>query len=369
MAVNFTRLEELSQPVIDIYNEMQTAMLINIVKRLVGHEELLVDDTTTWQVFKLNQLGGLTQENIQLIAGIAGVGVRDLVNMLRETGIEALGANESFLEVAKRKGADLNQPPSVREDPTIRNILGAFQRQARDTLNLVNATMLEQSQQIYRDIINRTTAEVLAGIKTPQQALRSTIKQWARKGIPALIDRSGRQWSAEGYISMVTRTMGNRVANEMQEARFDAWGVDLVEVSSHGGARPRCAPYQGRIYSRSGSHSRYPSLSSTSIGHPAGLFGINCRHFRYPYFEGTRKTFHPYPQKENEEQYKQSQRQRYLERRIRAAKTELKAMEALGDEQGIKEARALVRRRQAEMRVFIEETGRTRRRDREQIYS
>jgi hypothetical protein len=370
MPINPVRLQQLAQPVIDIYLQIQTQMLINIAKRLKGTPGLVIDDVVVWQATKLNQLGGLTQENIRVLARMAGVGVRDFMNMLREAGIEGIGPNESLLQAAMKKGAPITPPPPPMQDPTIIRILGTYEAQARDILNLVNSTMLAQSQQVYRDIINRTTAEVLAGTKTHQEALRSTVKAWARQGIPALIDKQGRRWSAEGYISMVTRTMSNRVTNDMQETRFDGWGVDLVEVSSHAGARPKCAPYQGKIYSRGGRTPGYPSLSNTSRGQPDGLFGINCGHFQYPYFPGiSEKRYNPYPAEQNDRAYQNSQIQRRLERAIRQAKTEARMLEAMGDEEGAREARKLVRKRQAQMRKFIEETGRTRRRDREQIYS
>ncbi|WJQ02867.1 hypothetical protein QT236_12565 [Geobacillus stearothermophilus] len=96
---------------------------------------------------------------------------------------------------------------------------------------------------------------------------------------------------------------------------------------------------------------------------------INCRHVIYPFIEGVSKQrFHPYDPKQVAEAYRISQKQRYLERQIRYAKRELKMMEALGDQEGIKAARAKVRERQANMRRFIEETGRRRNYEREQVY-
>jgi hypothetical protein len=88
----------------------------------------------------------------------------------------------------------------------------------------------------------------------------------------------------------------------------------------------------------------------------------------YPYFEGTEKTFDPYSKKENAETYESSQRQRYYERNIRKAKRELMVAEAINDPATIAGAKKKVSDRQARMRAFIDESGRTRRRDREQIY-
>src|SRR5690606_25130321 len=145
-------------------------------------------------------------------------------------------------------------------DPTITDILDAYQRQARTQTNLVNSKLQEQGGQTYRGVANRITADVLAGLRSPQHAIRAAVEQLGRQGLSALVDSRGRNWTLEGYVGMVNRTMSTKIANEMQEARFDAWGVDLVEVSSHMGAGPLCAPYQGRIYSRTGRTPGYPNL-------------------------------------------------------------------------------------------------------------
>lgn len=322
---------------------------------------------TAWQVEALTQLGDLTQEQIRTIARESGKTADEIKNMLEQAGYSLIDEVEDTLQEGVDRG--ILRPPehSARRSETLREILRTFEEQAKDTFNLVNSTLIEQAGRQYVGIVNKTVGVVLSGAATAREAIRAGVRELAEKGIPALVDKAGRQWSTEAYLSMVTRSMSNEIANRMQDARFDEMGVDLVEVSSHAGARPLCAPYQGRVYSRSGKHPRYPALSDTSMGHPAGLFGINCRHVKYPYFEGSRRTYKPYPEEENDRIYKESQKQRYLERRIRHAKRELKLMQTLGDEEGIKEARAKVRQRQEAMREFIKDTGRTRRYDREQI--
>jgi len=228
--------------------------------------------------------------------------------------------------------------------------------------------MLKQAQQVYLDILNTTVGKVLGGVITPQQALRQTVSKWAQKGIPAFIDKAGRKWSTEAYINNVTRSTSNNVANEMQMKRGDEYGVDLIEVSSHLGARPLCRKWQGAIYSKSGKHKKYRPLSDTSYGEAAGLGGCNCRHQFYPFIEGvSTQRYEPYDDTENDRVYKESQQQRHLERQIRKAKKEVKVMEALGDPEGVKEAKNKVSQRQAAMREFINQTKRKRQYNREQI--
>lgn len=361
--------QQLAMPTVEVFLSIEEQMLINISKQLRKYKSLLTeDDIVSWQTQQLSMLGELTQQNIVAIAKHAGMAVNEVTEALEKAGYSTVEEYEGDLQEAVALGL-LLQPPNIEASIALQDVLSAYQQQALDTFNMINTTMLEQSQQVYLDIVNQTVGKVLAGTQTAQEALREAVSKWANKGVPALIDKAGRQWSTEAYMNMVMRSTVNNVANDMQDARMDDYGVDLIEVSSHMGARPRCAPFQGRIFSRSGTHPKYPALSTTSYGEPAGLKGVNCRHIFYPYIEGlSKKTYKPYNEKENRKAYEESQQQRYIERRIREAKRELHMMQALGDDVGLKIAKHKVRDRQAEMREFIEATGRTRNRPREQVY-
>lgn len=366
-----TRSQQITLPVVNVFLSIEEQILINVAKRLIRHKNLMDDDIRSWQLLKLEELGSLTQENIITIAKHSGLAIDEVSRMLERAGYEAVKNVDRDISVveAVRRGI-LIKPSDPAANSAMNQILASYQRQAKDTFNLVNTTLLDQSRQAYIDILNQTVGKVLTGNITPHQALREVIRKWANQGIPALIDRAGRRWSTESYVSMVTRTIGNRVANEMQESRMDEYGVDLIEVSSHSGARPLCAPFQGRIFSRSGTHPKYPPFSTTSYGLPAGLFGINCGHVQYAYVEGVSvQRYHPYDEEENRRVYEESQKQRYLERRIRQAKRERSMMDAIGDKEGVRRANERIRERQAMMRGFIRDTGRTRRYNREQIYS
>jgi hypothetical protein len=172
---------------------------------------------------------------------------------------------------------------------------------------------------------------------------------------------------------MIIRTNVRKVTTETQLTRMDEYEISLVEISSHVGARPLCEPYQGKIYSLKGATDKYGDLyKDTSYGEPAGLFGINCGHQMFPYIEGTRKTYNPIPEKENNEAYKESQQQRALERNIRYGKRELASLEAQlpSPERDalINNTKKTIANRQERMRDFIKETDRVRRYGREQIY-
>lgn len=359
-------LEKLSKPVADIYLETEEKILLNVASYLAKNDSLLDGDIQAWQTQSLNSLESLNDDNIRLLSSNSGKTAEEVRKTLEKAGYDSLLMFEDDLQKQVKRGR-LNSVPDLQESGSLLRVLEGYERQALNTLNLVNTTLLSQSEQIYLDIVNRTTAQVLTGNTTPRLALRQVSSEWAERGVPALIDKAGKRWSTEAYVNMVIRSTSNNVANDMQDARFDEYGQDLVEVSSHNGARPLCAPYQGRIFSRSGNSTKYPALSSTSIGEPAGLFGVNCGHVKYPYFEGMKRTYQPMDRETNDRQYENSQKQRYLERRIRDAKREQSMLKAMGDREGAELAKRKVLDRQANQRSFINSTGRTRRYDREQI--
>ena len=70
--------------------------------------------------------------------------------------------------------------------------------------------------------------------------------------------------------------------------------TNVYQVSEHQGARPLCSQDQGKIFSDDarelvdfkGNIVQVESWSNSTYGQPAGLFGFNCRHMKYPFVEG-----------------------------------------------------------------------------------
>lgn len=370
--MNRRKLERLTDRVADIYTGIETNMLINIAKLLRDNKDILENDPAKWKIQKLEDMGILTTENIKVIRDNAKLASREMNKVLLNAGLDELEVNERILEKAYKKGAHLIKPPPIQESPVMLSILYAYQRQAVNKFNLTNQTLIDQANMAYIDILDKTVANMLVGEMTGTQAIRSVINQWADNGIPALIDRGGKEWSTEAYTRMVAMTTSNNVTNDMQMARYEEWGNELVEISSHEGNRPGCEPYAGNIFSLKPNHPIYPYLYDPSIGdigEPHSLFGINCGHVSYPYIEGISvQRYFPNDKEENAKVYEESQKQRALERSIRDAKKRELLSEALGDEEGAKQARELLSTRQARIREFIKETDRTRRYDREWIH-
>ena len=381
----------LTQPVVDIYAELTDELMTSIARQLGKNMELT--DTAEWQIQKLAQLGELNSRNIRTIAERTSDCPEIYYQAVVDAASQAM-ADADRLFSAAITAEELGIPTEYLASVSMMNRLQIYQEQAKDLFNLTNTTMAYKARDAYTGIVNKVitlandeeymqilsknTASVVTGIQSRQAALRQCLSEFASKGMPGFVDKAGREWAPESYINMNIRTTVSNVANQAQFARMDDYGNDLIEVSSHVGARPKCAPYQGRIYSRSGRSGFTEDLhgnkipfapwGSTSYGDPGGLLGVNCGHQVYPFFPGlSRQTYEPYDKDQNDAAYKQGQKQRTLERKVRESKRECAMLEAVGDQEGFEKAAVKLKQRQDTLKQFTEETGRTFKSDRVQV--
>ena len=81
-----------------------------------------------------------------------------------------------------------------------------------------------------------------------------------QQGVMAFIDKAGRRWSLHSYLGMATRTC-RRQAEIIAVLTADP-EQDLYKISSHNTVCPLCAPYEGRVYSKSGQDPDFPPLAA-----------------------------------------------------------------------------------------------------------
>lgn len=395
MAVKFDPAK-LAEPLQAVYQDVTDRVLENIARHFNTGKGLGIQQ---WQIKKLAELGQVREETLRIIAKGTGQN-EDMILIALQNAVDAgLKDVEPALREAAKAGM-LQDGGEVIASPSIKRVLDAYLAQATEAVNLVNTVMLESGMNAFRsvisdtvqweqrittavqtkaaqEILNNAVGEVITGVSTRQEALKRAIKRMADNGLTGFVDRGGHNWTPEAYVNMDIRTTCGNVATQAVFARNEDYGNDLVWVPILSEARPLCAPWQGKVISTSnrsgttydldGKSIEIIPISSTSYGQAAGLWGINCGHTNPPPFvPGLSKIRGVPPSEEvNADRYAESQVQRKIERKIRNAKREAATLKAAGLDTA--DADAKVKRYQADMRAFINETGRTRRRDREQI--
>ncbi|MBR3384323.1 MAG: hypothetical protein IKG69_03830, partial [Atopobiaceae bacterium] len=182
----------------------------------------------------------------------------------------------------------------------------------------------------------------------PGDVLDDAVAELARRGLDTVDYRTGRSTTVDAAVRRHIDSQLGQAANDAAIRQCEEWGVGLVMVDAHWGARPSHAAWQGKAYSLHGKRSvdgtEYEDLYEATgyqgrNGWPLGaqLAGVNCRHRIYPYVPGESQIpsddFGAMAKKygmTSEEYYRETQRQRALERELRAAKREAAFLEDEG---------------------------------------
>jgi hypothetical protein len=386
-------LDEMSWAMSEVYGAVVDRILVNLARHFPyikpGQK---LPGSFEYQARMLAQMGQVNKETADIIAGSLAGADEALKDVLTAAITEALKGEEPKLRKAAEKGLLQGAgfiPPEV--SPNQMQAFRYYYRQSADRLNLVNTVMLESTQSAYtatvadivskmnttQSILNTAAGEVVTGVSTWNQAVRTSVQKMVSNGLTGFIDHGGHHWSPEAYVAMDVRTTVFNTAREAVWERNEDYGNDLYQVSSHNGARPLCYPWQGKVISRTdyvrevedldGNPVQVIAQSETSYGQAAGLFGVNCRHYPMSFIPGF-STLKGEPQspEENEKTYAESQEQRRLERQLREEKRDLDVMKAQGaPAEEIKAQRERVKVVNQKVDDFCEETGRTRMRNRE----
>lgn len=242
--------------------------------------------------------------------------------------------------------------------------------------------ILRSVDDAYRAAVAEAAARLTRGAEglTPQTAQTLAWRRLTAQGITGFQDRAGRQWNLASYVEMATRTAVQRAYNAAADARYGALGIEYFTVPHDGHPCPLCRPWEGSVLS----HGRVGTVvdSNAATGAPvaftvkatvdqaraAGLWHPNCRHVLLPYMPGVTKATPARPwSRTDQDAYDATQRLRDLERRVRDAKRQADLAAALGDEQQHRQAKARLRRYQAQIRDHVDQHGLVRRRQREQL--
>ena len=395
-------LDEMSWEMAEVYGAITDQILINL-SRLFPYVKVggkVPESAFTYQAAMLAQMGQVNAQTIQIIRNGLADADSALSGVLEATIAQAIKQAEPELYKGAKKG--MTRPPAV---PVLSpNQTQAFKRyysQAADKLNLVNTVMLESTQSAYQqcvtDIVseyqlleqmNRTqialdtaAGETVTGVSSWNQAVKHATDRMKETGITGFIDHGGHRWSAEAYVAMDVRTTVYNTGRAAVWEENESFGNDLYIVSYHNGARPLCYDWQNKVISANnvsrdvvdldGNTVHVYAQNETTYGEPAGLFGINCKHYPTPFIPGVSAIRGQVQDKEaNDKQYAESQEQRRLERNLREEKRDLEMLKAQGaTEDQIRAQRERVRAASTKIDDFCDETGRVRRRNRESVYT
>lgn len=248
-------------------------------------------------------------------------------------------------------------------------LVHAIQKQTADTVrNLTQTTGFksmygyEAMESLYQKELDKAMIKLCTGTFSKEEIVYETVHSLAESGLRTIDFSSGWSMQLDTAVKLAVRTGNHQLSGKIMDANIVQTGENLVYVSKHWGARNKGTghanhqQWQGRVYfvkegqdyaeeaRRIGQdyitdlwYATGYSVDGERENDPLGLYGYNCRHSHYVWFEGVSN----YPQEDPEpkpvtikgktyDYYALTQKQRTMERSVRALKREREALKTLG---------------------------------------
>lgn len=277
---------------------------------------------------------------------------RDVIHKIREMEKAATEVGDDIIanagDMSFNKDLSLwhTAGKKLTKDSSISKLIADMKKTTAGTLkNLTHSTGFKGAHDFtsiknaYDSSLSKALFKMATGTFSFDRAAEDSVMELAHSGLRSVTyDKNGKKriYQLDTASRMSVRTSCHQLSAQISMQNINNTGVDLVEVSSHWGARPEHAEWQGKIYSRSGTNSKYPDFAICRYGYADGLCGPNCRHTFYPFFEGISEPNEwepePSPKMYGDKEYSYTdatQKQRQMERDIRATKREIEAMKSL----------------------------------------
>lgn len=363
MALNPQYLDSLPQTLVDMYAVVEIDILEDMARRISTYDYFI--PAALHQNQKLQELGLTQQYIIEALAGMTGQTQQEIVDLLSEASAEAVADDVEYYT-----RAEVYKPDEVNTEALHKQLNSGLLQTQQAFKNITRTTANTATKQ-FENALDRAWTQINVGGMDYNTAIHNAIKDLSKQGVGAIAYKSGRVDSLEVAVRRAVVTGANQTAAKVQETLADELGVDLVEVTAHGGARPDHAKWQGKCYSRKGRQVIegvvYEDFEkATRYGHGDGLGGWNCRHNFHPYVHGAPRTWSDEKLKaldkknityngEKYTEYEASQIQRGVERDIRSLKRQIAAIEAGGGDASAE--RAKLKKANKAYTDFTEQTG------------
>ena len=324
------------QRLLSIYQELEDFILADISRRILQSGGMTA--TADRLIWRLTQMGESRAAIEQKLQGLTKLAQPELRKILKDAVLTSWDNDKDIL-----LGIDENISPPLKNPEVIAVMDAEFKKTLGELSNLTKTT-LDQSQRDLINLLDEVDMRVASGVQSYTAAVSDVLDRYAGKGIMVDYPTSGARRTLEAAVRCCVVTSMNQTAAQVSNQYIVQAETNYVLVSAHVGARigkdehSNHAGWQGKPYCLRGSEPGYPNLAEHTgydidpktgqgtVLDPAGLHGWNCKHSHQPWIKGMKNPWedeHAVDSDENKKVYEATQKQRYMERSIRATKRKL----------------------------------------------
>lgn len=391
------QLEIYGGVLVPVFQQLEQDIIADIARRVRKEERWT--ETAELQAEELRRLGWSPYRiRIEVMRRLQAN--KEYAAMVERNTLEAKAAQQAAIDEARE--ALREQAPELFEtvgNMAFRNDLslweqagqrltrgGAVDRAVRemrkratgDILNLTRTmgfslpTGSVPARRAFTAALNSALTQTVSGTVSYQQACANAVRLLTQSGLRHIDYKNGVTRQIDTAVRNAVLTASAQLSGEIMQANIEESGVAYVQVSAHWGARDSHAVWQGKVYSLA------EFRSVCGYGEPFNpdhIYSYNCRHTHYPYWPGISEPVEYPPEPGPFEAdgktytyYQATQRQRAMERSIRAMKRDALAQDAMGDKGALAAAKIRLDEKTAAYKRFSAQVNMRPRLERTQVF-
>lgn len=406
------QLEIISEAIQPLFQYLEKEVIADIARRIA--KTLTYSRTAELQAMSMSKLGysparirkeamkilNADPEYRRAVAKNTLEYKREVRNTINEITREAYRCNNDIISNAGNMAwvNDLSVWKSagkeLKDNSFLQQLVDSFTAQTGGELKNMTQTTgfkvmsgYEGIENAYRRELDKAVIKICSGTFSQDKVVRDVVHDLAQSGLRSIDFASGHSMQLDTAARLAIRTGCHQLAGKVQDKNIEQTGENLVYVSKHWGARntgtghANHEQWQGRVYfikegqdyseeaRRIGQdyitdlwRATGYSADGAHESDPTGLYGYNCRHNHYVWFEGSSSMPKEQPQPDpvtingkTYDYYAMTQKMRSMERNIRALKREKEALTALDGD--TTEISAKIKQKTAEYRDFCKTCG------------
>ncbi len=356
-------IEALRDAATDLLRPVIEYLLRDIAERIAKAGQLTA--TAQYETWKLQQLG---------------VSQRDLRTYLKKALKVSNAKLRKLLTQSAEAGYnyDLSSLPTVRaipfeENEAVQQIVRAVIEQTQGTLENLTQTLgmvdpygnVNPLRDTYRKCMDYAFEQVSSGAVDYNTAIREATRNLAAKGVEFIDYESGITTSLEAAVRRNIMGALGLMQEQISQHNHDQYGATGWEIDAHSNSAPDHEPIQGKQYT----DAEYEALNNSLVRR---IGTLNCGHSAHPIVYGA--SIPQYTPEELEEMrqknetgisfrgkhytgYEATQRQRRLERAIRAQKRKILIDKATGDAEKLETDQIKLQLLQQDYKAFSKAAG------------
>lgn len=323
------------QRILSLYQELEDFIMTDISRRILQSGGMTATaDRLIWRLTQMGESRAAIEQKLQSLTKLAQPELRKI---LKDAVLTSWDNDKDIL-----LGINENISPPLKNSEVISVMDAEFKKTLGELSNLTKTT-LDQSQRDLINLLDEVDMRVASGVQSYNAAINDVLDRYAGKGIMVEYPHKT-QRTLEAAVRCCVVTSMNQTAAQVSNQYIVQTETNYVLVSAHVGARigkdehSNHAGWQGKPYCLRGSEPGYPNLAEHTgydidpktgqgtVLDPTGLHGYNCRHSHQPWMKGMRNPWadeHKVNSAENKKVYEDMQKQRGMERSIRATKRKL----------------------------------------------